>query len=84
MSATSTDAAAPLVRAHAIPIGARILCVCASYNALITNRPYRAALTPEAAMEELRRCCNTQFDPRVVEALERVLDADGAALAVAS
>ena len=72
------------LRAHEIPVGARILCACDSYNAMITNRPYRAALTPEAALQELRLCCNTQFDPRVVEALERVLDADGAALAVAS
>ena len=71
------------LRAHAVPVGARILCVCDSYNAMITNRPYRAAMTPEAALQELRRCCSTQFDPRVVEALERVLDADGAALAVA-
>jgi HD-GYP domain-containing protein (c-di-GMP phosphodiesterase class II) len=37
-----------------------------------------------AALQELRRCCNTQFDPRVVEAIERVRHADGAALAVAS
>jgi putative nucleotidyltransferase with HDIG domain len=71
------------LRAHEIPVGARILCVCDSYNAMTTNRPYRAAMTPEAALQELRRCCSTQFDPRVVEALERVLDADGAALAVA-
>jgi HD-GYP domain-containing protein (c-di-GMP phosphodiesterase class II) len=40
-------------------------------------------MTPEAA-QELRRWRNTRFDPRVVEAIERVLHADGAALAVVS
>jgi putative nucleotidyltransferase with HDIG domain len=72
------------LRAHEIPAGARILCVCDSYNAMITNRPYRAAMTPEAAVEELRRCCDTQFDPQVVGAIERVLGVGGEAFAVAS
>ena len=56
-----------------IPVGARILCVCDSWNAMTTNRPYRAALSGEAALEELRRCSGTQFDPEVVAAMERVL-----------
>jgi putative nucleotidyltransferase with HDIG domain len=57
----------------AIPAGARILCVCDSYNAMTTNRPYRAAMTRAAALEELRRCSGAQFDPEVVAAMERVL-----------
>jgi putative nucleotidyltransferase with HDIG domain len=57
-----------------IPIGARILCVCDSYNAMTTNRPYRSALSVQAALGELRRCTGSQFDPQVVAALERVLD----------
>jgi putative nucleotidyltransferase with HDIG domain len=56
-----------------IPVGARILCVCDSYNAMTTNRPYRAALSVQAALRELRRCTGSQFDPQVVRALERVL-----------
>jgi putative nucleotidyltransferase with HDIG domain len=56
-----------------IPVGARILCVCDSYNAMITNRPYRAAMTPAAALQELRRCTGRQFDPAVVAAIGRVL-----------
>jgi putative nucleotidyltransferase with HDIG domain len=59
--------------ASAIPVGARILCVCDSYNAMTTNRPYRSALTVQCALEELRRCTGSQFDPQVVTALERVL-----------
>jgi putative nucleotidyltransferase with HDIG domain len=57
-----------------IPIGARILCVCDSYNAMTTNRPYRSALSVQAALQELRRCTGSQFDPQVVAALEHVLD----------
>jgi putative nucleotidyltransferase with HDIG domain len=63
-----------------IPIGARILCVCDSYNAMITTRPYRRAIGPEAALAELRRCAGTQFDARVVDAIERVLANAGSEL----
>ena len=61
------------LRAQEIPVGARILCACDSYNAMTTNRPYRAALSVGAALEEMRRCTGSQFDPEVVAALERVL-----------
>lgn len=50
-----------------IPLGARIVGVCDAFDAMITNRPYRTALTPRAALQELRRCAGTQFDPVVVE-----------------
>ena len=54
-----------------IPLGARVVCVCDAYDAMVSERPYRKALTPQAALEELRRCAGTQFDPRVVEAFAR-------------
>ena len=41
---------------------------------MTTDRPYRRALSPEAAVAELRSCAGTQFDPRVVDALLAVLD----------
>ena len=56
-----------------IPLIARIVCACDAYSAITTTRPYREARTPAAALEELRRCAGTQFDPWVVSALERVL-----------
>ena len=40
---------------------------------MTTDRPYRAAMPVDEALEELRRCAGTQFDPQVVVALERVL-----------
>ena len=51
-----------------IPLGARIVAVCDAFDAMITERPYSAAKTPEEADRELRRCAGSQFDPVVVEA----------------
>jgi HD-GYP domain-containing protein (c-di-GMP phosphodiesterase class II) len=55
-----------------IPLVARIVCVCDAFSAMTTDRPYRAARTPEEALAELERCSGTQFDPQVVAALLRV------------
>jgi HD-GYP domain-containing protein (c-di-GMP phosphodiesterase class II) len=62
---------------EAIPLIARIVCCCDAWSAMTTDRPYRAALTTEAAIAELRACAGTQFEPRVVEAVLVVLGADG-------
>jgi HD-GYP domain-containing protein (c-di-GMP phosphodiesterase class II) len=51
-----------------IPLGARIVAVCDTYEAMTTTRAYRAAGTAQEALAELRRCSGTQFDPRVVGA----------------
>ena len=52
----------------AIPLLARILAVADSYDAMTSDRPYRAAKTPEEAINELRRGMGSQFDLCVVEA----------------
>jgi HD-GYP domain-containing protein (c-di-GMP phosphodiesterase class II) len=52
----------------AIPLEARILGVVDSYDAMTSNRPYRAALPSARAAEEVDRCAGTQFDPDVAEA----------------
>lgn len=51
-----------------IPFEARIVCVVDAFDAMTTNRAYRASRTPQAAMEELERCVGTHFDPDVVRA----------------
>jgi HD-GYP domain-containing protein (c-di-GMP phosphodiesterase class II) len=62
-----------------IPIESRIVCVCDAYSAMTTDRAYRPARAPHDAILELRRCAGTQFDPRVVTAIERhVLGASAA------
>jgi HD-GYP domain-containing protein (c-di-GMP phosphodiesterase class II) len=54
---------------EAIPLEARIITVCDSWNAMRTDRPYRAALPEHEAVEELIACSATQFDPKIVEVL---------------
>ena len=54
----------------AIPIEARICCACDAFSAMTTDRAYRPAMSEPEALAELRRCAGTQFDPRVVAALE--------------
>jgi diguanylate cyclase (GGDEF)-like protein len=57
----------------AIPLGARIIFTCDAYNAMTSDRPYRAAMTEDEARGELTANAGTQFDPQVVEALLAVL-----------
>jgi two-component system cell cycle response regulator len=65
-----------------IPLGARIIAVCDSFDAMISNRPYATAMTTQEAVAELRRCAGTQFDAEVVVIFEQVL-ADRAELPTA-
>jgi putative nucleotidyltransferase with HDIG domain len=56
-----------------IPVGARILAVADSYEAMTADRSYRARMNHDQAMAELRCCSGSQFDPRAVAAFERVI-----------
>ena len=56
-----------------IPLGARVITVADAFDAMVSGRPYRPAVTVEAALAELRRCTGTQFDPDVVAAFEAVV-----------
>lgn len=51
-----------------IPIGARIIMVADTIDAMATDRPYRASLSTDEIREELLRFSGEQFDPNVVEA----------------
>ncbi len=62
------------LRGEEIPIGARIIAVADAYDAMTHDRPYRPAMSKEAARAELWRCAGSQFDPMVVAAAVRVLD----------
>ncbi len=51
-----------------IPLGSRIFAVVDTLDAMTSDRPYRKALPFQTALEEIRRCSGTQFDPTVVAA----------------
>ncbi|HTZ65278.1 MAG TPA: HD-GYP domain-containing protein [Solirubrobacteraceae bacterium] len=57
-----------------IPLEARVIACCDTWNAMRTDRSYRRALAPEVAIAELLSCSGSQFDPRVVDALICVVD----------
>jgi diguanylate cyclase (GGDEF)-like protein len=92
-AAPALSAAAPLVRSSHenfdgtgypdrlagddIPLGARIIGVCDAYDAMVSDRPYRPAMTHAEALAELRRCAGTQFDPEVVGAFVDIVERAG-------
>lgn len=56
-----------------IPLAARIVFACDTWDAMSTDRPYRKALGVEERFKELERASGTQLDPNVVEALKAAL-----------
>jgi len=56
------------LKSEGIPIGARILAVADSYEAMTADRPYRKALSKESAVLEIKKNSGIQFDPKVVGA----------------
>lgn len=71
------------LRGESIPIAARLVSVVDAFDAMTTNRAYRASREPADAMEELDRCAGIQFDPDVVAAfLKAFPDASKLPLAV--
>lgn len=57
-----------VIAGEQIPLAARILAVADAFDAMTSERPYRAAMTRKEAIEELKRCSGTQFDPLIVAA----------------
>ncbi len=64
-----------------IPLESRVIAVCDAWDAMTSDRPYRAAMSPETALTELRRNAGRQFDPFVVEGFEAELAARSAGTA---
>ena len=65
-----------------IPLASRVIAACDAFHAMISDRPYRAALDVDAALAELTDGSGTQFDPAVVGAIFTESTAVQAAAAV--
>ncbi len=57
---------------EAIPIKARVIAVADTFDVMTSDRPYRNGLPLSTALEEIRRCAGTQFDPTIADAFLRV------------
>jgi putative nucleotidyltransferase with HDIG domain len=55
-----------------IPLGARVLAVADAFDAMTSDRPYRSAMPIEEALDEIRRCAGTQFDPVVAAVFHKI------------
>ncbi|MBW2646991.1 MAG: HD domain-containing protein [Deltaproteobacteria bacterium] len=60
------------IAGEAIPLGARIMAVADTYDAMTSNRPYRKGLDKVVAFDEIKNCSGSQFDPDVVSAFIEV------------
>ncbi len=63
------------LKEHDIPLASRVIALADSYDAMTEYRPYRRTFNKEEAIEEIRRCSGTQFDPELVEIfIDKVID----------
>ena len=61
------------LRGEEIPAEARMLAVVDSYDAMVSNRPYRRALPIEEALSQIRRGAGSQFDAMFVASFEQMI-----------
>ena len=66
------------LKGEEIPLLARAVAICDAYQAMVVDRPYRAAMSQEVAVEQLRQGAGTQFDPHLVELFVDALQKQGA------
>ena len=59
---------------RSIPILSRVISVVDAYDAMVNDRSYRKAMSPEKAQEEVRRCSGSQFDPHIAGEFLKMLE----------
>jgi len=64
------------LRGEEVPLAARIFAISDALDAIMTDRPYRRGVPLAAARSEIVRCAGKQFDPMVIEAFQRIPDAE--------
>jgi HD-GYP domain-containing protein (c-di-GMP phosphodiesterase class II) len=62
------------LRGEGIPLAARIIAVADVFDALTSDRPYRKANTPAQALEEIRSCMNSHFDPAIASVFCQIIE----------
>lgn len=62
------------LRGDEIPLGSRVISVADAYDAMVSDRPYRLAMSHDIAVERIMNASETQFDPAVVEAFLMIQD----------
>lgn len=62
------------LKGEEIPLLSRIITVVDSFDVMVNDRPYHKAMPVSAAIEELKRCSGTQFDPNIVDIFLKILD----------
>ncbi|MCD8025018.1 MAG: HD domain-containing protein [Candidatus Gastranaerophilales bacterium] len=62
------------VKGDEIPLGARIIAIADAYDALVSFRPYRDGLTPDDAIKKIEERRGSQFDPKILDVFESVVD----------
>lgn len=61
------------LKGEAIPIISRIIAIADAYDVMLSDRPYKNAMTKEEAQAEMRRCSGTQFDPHLVDIFLKII-----------
>ena len=56
-----------------ICIGARVIAIADAYDTMVSGRSYKPPISKEQAIEELKRCSGTQFDPKMVEVFLKII-----------
>jgi len=62
------------LKGDSIPLEGRILAIADAYDAMTSPRPYRKQLSSQQALNELKRCAGTQFDPELVDIFCRIIE----------
>ncbi|GAI25714.1 unnamed protein product, partial [marine sediment metagenome] len=57
-----------------IPLEARILAIADAYDAITSPRPYHKQLSPQQALDELKCCAGTQFDPELLDVFCKTME----------
>lgn len=55
------------LQGEGVPLNARVIAVCDTFDAMTTDRPYRRGLSVDVALQEMRRVSGAQLDPRIVD-----------------